>query len=192
MKVVQASLIAVVAMVGISANAATQNNYCKTDAIKESNCKNIPSNRREELGRLVAGGNPVAVTNDDGNLKVHYTVSGSKLQSCQITNNVKSFKMSGNSGDRSTIYFVTEDGRLFDAKMTGSVGPGQCPKADTQKYASDVVEYKVASDSHSVVTMAARTKNGAVIYSTDKAIFNYGYFSESQANAALDYLINQF
>lgn len=198
MKLVQTSLMAVIAMASITATAATEQNYCKTEAIKDSNCKNIPGNRRQELGKLVGGGNPVAVTNEGGDLKVWYTVGGKDLQQCQITNNVKSFKMSQNSGDRSTVYFIKENGDLFDAKMTGDVGQGRCPKASTQNYSStmsltssdNVVEYKLSSNSNSTVTMAARTTSNTVIYSTDTRIMRAGpYYSAKDAERAMDSLL---
>jgi hypothetical protein len=196
MKLVQTSLMAVLAMASITATAATDKNYCKTDAIKDDGCKNIPSNRREELGRLVAGGNPVAVTNDNGNLKVWYTVGGGDLQQCQVTNNVKSFKMSQNSGDRSTVYFIKENGDLLDVKMHGAVSSSSCPSATTQNYSAtmsltssdNVIEYKVASKASSTYTMAARTSSNTVIYSTDTRILRAGPFYS--AKSAEDYMDN--
>jgi hypothetical protein len=198
MKLVQTSFVAAMALVSLSATAATQHNYCKTEAIQEEHCKNIPSNRREELGKHVAGGNPVAITNENGNLKVWYTVSGSKLQQCQITSNVKSFKMSQNPNDLSTVYFVKDNGDLFDAKMTGAVSAESCPKASTQNYSAtmglttsdNVVEYKLASNAKSPYTMAARTTSHTVIYSTDTRILRAGpYYTAKQADAVMDQLL---
>lgn len=193
------TLIALITAVGTSAFAATQQNYCGTEMITQSNCKNIPSNRRDELGHQVSGGNPVAITNQDGNLMVHYTVGGSKLKACQITNNAKSFKMSQNTNDISTAYYLKDDGDLFDVKMQGSVSTSECPKASKQNYSADlgisrsddVVEFKLASNSRNSVTMAARTRAHYVIYSTDTRIFKKGpYRSADRAEDEMRDLLN--
>lgn len=187
MKLVQASLIAVVAMVGMSANAASKQMYCGTNSIPvaKKDCKNITENRREELGKEVAGGNPVAITNEDGNLKVWYTVSGGALKDCQITNDVESFKISANPGDVASAYFLRK-GVVKDIIMQGTVSSSSCPKADTNTYATNVVEYKVPSNGSSRVTMAARTTDNKVIILQDRVYNTYQYYSAQAADAAVN------
>jgi hypothetical protein len=192
------TIIALVASVAATAFAQTQQNYCGTEKITEKNCKNIPNNRRKELGAKVQGGNPVAITNDSGLLKVYYTIGGSDLKSCDITTNVKSFKMSQNSQDLSTAYFIKENGDLFDVKMHGYVSKTECPKALKQNYSADlgisqsdnIVEYKLASNSQNKITMAARTRSNRVIYSTDKKISELGrYRTAKEAAYEMDRLL---
>jgi hypothetical protein len=186
-------------MASAVAMGATQNNYCykagknvnaaeARNAIHSQKCKNIPTNRRDELGKLVTGGNPVAVSLDNNTLYVHYTVGDSdKLQKCAVTTRVEDFKMSLNKNDYSTAYFI-KDGHLLDVKMRGNVSKGACPKASTQDFSADlrlnyddVVDFKIISDASSDITAIALTESGWIIYSTDSRFYKefYGPFAKT-------------
>jgi hypothetical protein len=156
-------------------------------------CKNIPVARRDELGVLVSGGNPVAITNEDGNLFVWYTVGGADLKGCQVTNSVEIFKMSSSPKDRSTAYF-TKDGHMMDVKMSGAVSKETCLKADKQDYNTSlglsrdsIVEMKVIPNSNSSIVAVGRTENGYLILSYDTKIEKK--FSGARAEADVDALI---
>jgi len=121
-------------IVSTSAFAVTDKMYCKTSQIVEADCKNIPLNRRTELGKQVQGGNPVALAAAAGNLYLYYTISGSALKKCQVASNVVDMKMSSNPGDVAAAYFIGKDGsqlnQLFDLRVSGAVSKQACPKAD--------------------------------------------------------------
>lgn len=175
-KIMFSAMLTVIAVASVS-QGASKRMYCKEDLKDFSTCKNIPENRRDELGREVDGGNPVAITNEDGNLKVWYTVGGAKLKDCQITDKVKLFKMSAHSQDKSTAYFVRQDGDLYDVKMSGSVSASNCPKASKQDYFTtlinqsrisslrddEVIELKVNPNSKADIIAVAATKKGGLI-----------------------------
>src|SRR5690606_11976991 len=86
--------------------------------------------RRNELGKLVRGGNPVAVALAKGNLFVYYTISGGNLQKCQVAGNVLDFKISSNPGDVAAAYYIARGDQLWDLRVSGEVDKGRCPKAD--------------------------------------------------------------
>ncbi|MBX9768424.1 MAG: hypothetical protein K2X47_14215, partial [Bdellovibrionales bacterium] len=166
------SLLILAILAGSNAMAASKQQFCQTELKSLNTCKNIPQNRREELGRHIEGGNPVAITNEGGDLKVWYTTAQGSLQGCQVTNSVEKFRMSGNPGDRSTAYF-TRNGSLMDVKMTGAVAKNVCPKASKQDFnqslriPADTIDFTVNSNSNSRVTMTGYTSSGWVIISTD-------------------------
>lgn len=192
-KIIYTTLMTVV--MGSITNAASQQIYCKVDEKLSTikSCKNIPSNRRNELGALVSGGNPVAITNDKGNLFVWYTVGGSKLKGCQVTNNVEEFKMSSNPKDLSTAYFI-RDKHMFDVKMSGSVSAEECPKATKQDYNTSlglsgdaIKDLKVVPNGNSQIVAVGETESGFLILSYDQRIEKR--FVGRNAGKALDSII---
>ncbi len=195
MKNMSVAALIVSLVVGTQSFAASKQMFCKTDLKDLKTCKNVPENRREELGKLVSGGNPVAITNEKGNLTVHYTTAAGSLQACQVTNDVKQFKMSANPGDRSTAYFIRE-GHMFDVKMSGEVAKGQCPKASKQDYSKSlnvenetIVELKVIPNGNSKLAAIGRTQEGTVLLSYDTTIKKE--YLGARAESYVDSLIEQ-
>lgn len=179
------SVFAAVMAASMVSGAASKQLFCDTQLKDMKTCKNIPQNRREELGKKIEGGNPVAITNEKGELKVWYT-TGHGLLDCAVTTEVQFFKMSQNSKDVSTAYFVRK-GHLMDVQMDGSVEKS-CPKAVKQDYSEmlglendPIAELKVVSNSNSVITAVARTQSGYVIKSTDTKIEKeyHGFYAPS-------------
>ncbi len=156
-------------LIAFSANAASDKIYCGAE-IKDTPCKNIPQNRREELGKQIAGGNPVAITNKGGNLFVVYT-TGTGLRKCQVTSNVGEVKLSANPGDLATAYYVRNN-ELFDLRMTGDVSKN-CPAAKKlnmnvdSKIGGTLLDFVVVPNANAGIVGIAKMTTGVLRW-TDK------------------------
>lgn len=180
-------LIAVCAM-SASTFAATKNNYCGTKEIKDSNCKNIPGNRRTELGKKVSNGTPVAISlsqNKEKTLSMYYA-TGRGILKCSVTAKVEEFKLSSNPGDVAAAYFIKNGGDLYDLRVEGDVSKG-CPKAKKVNMIKHAKEsgsritgtklnkakgkyrYRIVSNAGSRVVGMSLLDNGDVFYWSDKS-----------------------
>lgn len=186
-----------VLLLSAQAHSASKQYYCKTDKIQGmKTCKNVTLNRRNELGRQVSGGNPVAVAIDNNkNLFVYYTAGDTpKLVKCQVAGNVKAFKMSANPGDVATTYFESADRDLYDVRMQGAVGKGKCPKAakvnmlKDSKIGGKLQKYSLIPNSNSKYVGMALTTNDDVLLWTDK---NYRV-EQNEGTSGFKYLYNKY
>jgi len=112
---------------------------------KNWDCKNARNNDRAAQYMLDNSGN-----------FYRYFQNG---QTCQITSNVKDFKISQHPSDRAVAYYES-NGTLYVVHNQGTSYTGNCPPVSKKAIMQNVKEWKIVSNTNSTIVNAALDSQG--------------------------------